>query len=96
MREFLQDEEIRPAALAIYEQSPWFFYNHSDVLKQIFPNEWFKKLINEEGLDLRNSSLWNMFLLFNGHSLPESFGPPVDRFISDSTEGMSQFDVGLL
>lgn len=96
MREFLQDEEIRPAALAIYEQSPWFFYNHSEGLKQIFPNEWFKKLISEEGLDLKNSPLWNMFLLFNWHSLPESFGSPVDKFIDEAITGMSQENVSLL
>jgi hypothetical protein len=96
MREFLQDEDIRLAALAIYRQSPWFFYNHSDILKQIFPNEWFKKKVNEEGLDLRKSELWNMFLLFNGHSLPESFGPPIDEFIQSSINDVWEVDVGLL
>jgi hypothetical protein len=96
MREFLRDEDIRPAALAIYGQSPWLFYNHCEVLKQIFPNEWFKKLIHEEGLDLMRSDLRNMFLLFNGHSLPESFGPPVDSFINEATRDIPEVDASLL
>jgi len=96
MREFLPDEEIRLAALAIYNQSPWFFYNHGEVLKQIFPNEWFKKLIHDDNLDLRGNNLWNMFLLFNWHSLPESFGPPLDQAFQTETETIPQEDVDLL
>lgn len=96
MREFLRDEDIRPAALAIYKNSPLFFYYHSEVLKQIFPNEWFKKIINEEGVNLVNDGLWNMFLLFNGHSLPQSFGPPIYDFIDKVTRDLQQGDVSLL
>ncbi len=96
MREFLPDEDIRLAALSIYKQSPWFFYNHADVLKQIFPNEWFRKLIHEDTLDLRNSPLWEMFLLFNGHSLPESFGSPLDQYINEEIRNLEEENVDLM
>lgn len=95
MREILTDEEIREMALEIYRKSPWFFYNHKDAIEKIFPNEWFRKL-QHDWINLQSSEFWKIFLLFNWHSLPESFGSPFDKIMNKSMEWISEEEVNLL
>lgn len=84
MRDYIPDDELREKVLAIFHNSPWWFYTQSEEMRELFPNEYFKNLLGERGR-FKDPKMFDLFLLYNAHQSPDAFSDPLKSMLKDKS-----------
>lgn len=94
LRNLVADDTLRDRILKLYIKSPWLVQTQSWSIKELFPNEFFQRILEENG-DFPDSKYFELFLLFNAHHDLQSYWWALRQALERRTENLSQVDVSL-
>ncbi len=93
VQNFFPDEELRERMRGVHRTHPWMFYTHGQTLKPLFPNEYFKRQM-DQGIDIfRDPDLRSIFLLFNAPMAIASYGENIRDRMRRMLDTEEQADV---
>jgi hypothetical protein len=93
VQNFFPDEELRERLVKVHHSHPWMFYSHSGNLKELFPNEYFRRLM-DQGVDIfANPDLLRIFQLYNAQMPILSYNAKIRDRLRLLLETQEQADV---
>lgn len=93
VQNFFPDEDLRTRMIGVHHSHPWMFYTHGRSLRELFPNEYFRRLV-DEGLDIfKNEDLLRIFQLYNAQMAIVSFNEKMQRHMRSLLDTEEQADV---
>lgn len=96
VRRYLPDEVLRSILFDLHRKFPWIFYINARHFESLFPNEYFRRLL-DSGVDfLADPYLFKVFLLFNADSSLDSFSDPLKGRLLCMLDGTDVTDTRVL
>ncbi len=93
LQNHIPDEELRERLIGIHRTHPWVFYINAPHLQPLFPNEFFRRLLDQGHDFFRDDELFKIFLLWNAQMPLMSFNARIQQGLRSRMESAEEADV---